>query len=476
MIYKSEPTISLEKVAFISKSDPFDKNQESGVKFTIDGEEEGGGGAGNSNSQKTGGNKMHFVHRYLSREAVINRFAFLCVLVLFIIFLICMANGGVLNSVEWARDSLSNIIPQLGFGSGSGRWDSNNLEFYTETFQRKYVNHVQPTASFSSVCTTSPPLRGSSSLGVLKGAVLVVSASLEEYNSGEVGNLLHDLSHSFGSLGLNKSAVVWIWDSVQQPGRRRSSAGVTTVPGNEEDGNDPQNRWKVTIVSKANTTGVGGLGNFLLSYMETGMIYMNVGYKTKLETSGFDNNTQSYFPTPPLPQKKGNPSTTTTTLTWTQEKFHSLLSSMLIKGKSITEDMVLVDMALASGSSGSSQLYSQSIYLPPHLGGILVDADMFLVWNTPQSVKLMKDMKDWEQYDSPHQYTTAATTEEVVNTPSPHFMLNSLLNFKRPSLLSVCPQRRRRVRRRTASLKGEQNDLPNTDSLIYRLILREDSM
>lgn len=50
--------------------------------------------------------RLAMVHRYLARDAIVNRAVFLVVLGFIAIFCVCVARNGVLDNVEWIRDRI----------------------------------------------------------------------------------------------------------------------------------------------------------------------------------------------------------------------------------------------------------------------------------------------------------------------------------------------------------------------------------
>lgn len=93
------PVISLEEVAFLSKKKRRRPMQNE---------------RGNSAEDR-----VLFVHRYLSQEAISNRLMFLFLVGLIIIFIICSVNGGFLNSMEWIISHNNQQQDNLDANSGS---------------------------------------------------------------------------------------------------------------------------------------------------------------------------------------------------------------------------------------------------------------------------------------------------------------------------------------------------------------------
>lgn len=93
------PVISLEEVAFLSKKKRRQPMQNE---------------RGNSAEDR-----VLFVHRYLSQEAISNRLMFLFLVGLIIIFIICSVNGGFLNSMEWIISHNNQQQDNLDANSGS---------------------------------------------------------------------------------------------------------------------------------------------------------------------------------------------------------------------------------------------------------------------------------------------------------------------------------------------------------------------
>lgn len=370
--------------------------------------------------------RSHFVHRYLSKEAMSNRLAFLVILGLLIIFIICVVNGGVLNGMEWAKEGILQTIS----GSGS-KYKGVTQDMVTmmttapsmmqgdvNIFHQQYVNTVQDRMSG---CDTNSQPVGKNQLKFL----LLLSTTQQEVRSGHTAWVLKSLSHGMDKMGLNKTAVLWVWDD-------------------NEDVDDQlsQTDWRVMVVKKKNCTNLGGLILFFQVEMKCGsVLHLSTSrIPSPLSSSSSLASSLLFYAFSFSPLKHST----------SLDKFlhfRILIPMLTMSVDKKMEDVVLaeaffdltiadilIDMQklISSSASNANLNLNASMNLmtlfqekkkndtmmmmetaadrfqPPTVGGVLVDAGLFLVHDTYQGKRLVRDLM--------HHYVDERSSSFVFNS------------------------------------------------------------
>lgn len=234
--HSQEHHIALEEVAFLSKKAP------------------------NKSTSKT------FVHRYLMREALMNRAVFLCIMALIVIFIVLVVNGGAINNMEWIRN---NIL-----ASANGKWQALRqdtilpLSNILLTKSPHQPTHIDPSSGADSSA-------GSGAISSISGddIILVVWAvqSISDLEQPDMKFALDSMQHHMNALNLNCSAAVYFErDSWTSFSRTISMQG-----------------WVLGLLDEKNASSPIELVSFLLDKMHVGVLYLDVGMYAQQERRVF---------------------------------------------------------------------------------------------------------------------------------------------------------------------------------------------
>lgn len=215
--------VELEEVAFLTKKTPK-----------------------NSTSKKT------FVHRYLMREALVNRAMFLIIAGLIAVFIVLVCNGGMINNMEWIRD---NILSEA-----SGAWEyarENEIlplcNVISVTNANANANANKQTQTRHLLLVFNVPVLGSSSMDFM-----AVPQTME---------LLKTAGKHLPSIGLNTTAVLFSPNDKWLGTERRMQIvnyGAIALP------------WTIQLMDQTNASSMPELMFLLLERMDVSVLFMDV--------------------------------------------------------------------------------------------------------------------------------------------------------------------------------------------------------
>jgi hypothetical protein len=195
--------------------------------------------------------KALFVHRYLMREALVNRAVFLVMIALITIFIVLVCNGGMINNMEWIRD---NILSEA-----SGNWDLIR------------ENHILPVTNWIS------DEKEKKSPWLLVVQVPAFSALATE----PVKSFFQRTGQIMNNRGLNSTGAVF--------SQHESWASEEGEEGEEENSSSRSRRrrvvmllannqsfFEVCILDRRNASSVSEMIFLLLERMHVSLIYMDI--------------------------------------------------------------------------------------------------------------------------------------------------------------------------------------------------------
>ena len=279
-------------------------------------------------------------------DTMMNRSVLLAMVGLLVVFTICVARGGTVDGMEWIRDA---IMPVPGLREA-----------------RRAVMSV-----------SNMVFRESGAQGSMTPLALVVAVTQEGADAGLHNDVLHALAPGFDAMGLNRTAVVWVLDSREEPPQGGVGGG-----------------WSIITLTRHNETTVEGLLATLVSEMQVGVLYVDSA-SVVLTVGGGD----------------------------------GLLQEVL--DRDIGEDLALLPVSKDIGgrrgaSNGSVGVvcpdpqYRAPAMEPPVVP--LVDTSLLLAWPTVGSRGLFKDAEGWVR---------AHGSARAQPPGSTSFAINVLLNSRR---------------------------------------------